>query len=660
MSGICGIFNLAKDDKPVERSDLQEISEALKHRGPDGERVYLAEDGSFGLARRDLVTIEWDPAGSQPACDSSRKIWVVSDGPIYNFKELSERVSKKASISPPQTQGELIAELFRLEGERVFRMIDGECAFALMDTNARRLYLMRDAGGTRGLYYALKGEKCLFASEPRALLVNPAVTRELDEQAFLDYMTLFFTPPPRTLFRDIRKLPQAAFVCIDRSGLRRETYWNPLEVDLVEGREVSYYVEAFKEKLRRAVKKRCNNPGAVGVPLGGIDSAALSGVAAAVAPGRIHTITYDMRLPEGVDAGQDELVDLHYARETAEALGVTHHEFLLEPKDLPRSLARFVDRVMDDLVLPHLLFWIPVAEVSRENGGKVVFSGMPAYMHSSGLIPKLMVDIPARWDSRKRLPGIVRRLMAWAAEWTILRKGPDEVVFNHKREFWRNLGRGYEMYWVHKPGFCSKVKQALLARDVWKRSADPWSYNYIGNVYHDARQVWANMPTHAAMYLVDLMNLTDRMDRVTEVSAAAAGVELREPYLDKELLEFAFATPYEVKDMSHKFLIEKSMEGILSDEIIHRKKAGSGVPVDEHMKIAMPRILRRVIKDAAPDAKALFNLPELERIIRFHEKGKPDIRFQTLALLGFFLWHRRWVEGKNDIEALLKDCMLPG
>ncbi|MFH1550960.1 MAG: asparagine synthase-related protein [Planctomycetota bacterium] len=628
----------------------------MKHRGPDGEQIYLAEDGSFGLARRDLVTINWDPSGSQPACDSAGKIWVVSDGPIYNFKELSERVSKKASIPPPQTQGELIAELFRLEGTLAFRMIDGECAFALMDTSAWRFYLVRDGGGVRGLYYALKGGRCLFASEPRALLVNPAVTRELDEQAFLDYMTLLFTPPPRTLFRDIRKLPQATFVCIDHSGLRRETYWNPLEVDLVKGREVSYYVEAFKEKLRRAVEKRCNNPGMVGVPLGGIDSAALGSVAAAVAPGRVHTVTYDMRLPKGVNAGQDELVDLHYARETAEALGVTHHEFLLEPKDLPHSLARFVDSVMDDLVLPHLLFWIPVAEISRENGAKVVFSGMPSYMYSSGVMPKLMIDIPAKWDSRLRLPGVIRRLMSWAAERTILQGGPDEVVINHRREFWRNLGRGYEMYWVHKPGFCSRAKEALLAREVWKRSEDPWSYDYIGNVYHHARQSRADVHTRDAMYLVDLMNVTDRMDRVTEISTAAGGVELREPYLDKDLLEFAFATPYEIKNMSHKFLIEKSVEGVLSDEIIHRKKAGSGVPVDEHMKIAMPRILRRVIKDAAPDAKALFNPSELERIIRFHEKGKPDIRFQTLALMGFFLWHRRWIEGKLDTAAFISEC----
>ena len=656
MSGVCGVFSIGKDAPPVDKADLRVMSGAIKQRGLEGEHIHVAENGAFGLARRGNGTCEYDPAGSQPACDASRQVWVVSDGPIYNFKELSERVSKKTSVPPPQTQGELIAELFRLEGERAFRMIDGECAFALIDTSVRRLYLVRDAGGLRGLYYALKGDRCIFAGRPKALLADSSVGRDLDEQALCDYLTFLYTPPPRTILKGIRKLSPAEFVCIDVSGCRRQKYWNPLETGSIAGRDQAYYVDVFRERLEKAVKKRSGSPGELAVFMGGIDSAALAGMAAGVVPGGIHTVTGDMQLPGGFDAEQDDLVDLQYGRETAKMLGATHHEFVLDRKDLARDIAFEVDSSLDDLMAPHLIFPATAARIARENGARVAFVGEPALQYSAGVIPVVIKHLAEKWWPRRRLPGIVKRIMAWTADRAVLRNEPDDIVFIFRREFWRNLGKGYPVYWIHKPGIVGKAKRKVLAEDVWRRCADPESVGRIRQLHSDISRHRPDASVYDYVYFTDLMNVTDHDLRFWETACAANDVEFRAPYLDRELVEFGFATPYSVKALESKFLIAKSMKGILPDEIVYREKAGAAVATNAWVMLAMPGILRQVMREAAPGLLALFRRPELERIIKLHEEGHYNLQYQLLPLIGLFLWHRRWVEGKSDIGDLLADC----
>jgi asparagine synthase (glutamine-hydrolysing) len=647
MSTIGGIFTPEKEEGKTDRSVLEMMVNAGKSSGTDEPSVFVCGDGSFGLAYRGPTTTGRAAASGRAACDSEQRIWVVSDGPVFNFTELAGHVSEKASIPPPQTQGELIAELFKLEGERAFRMFDGECAFALIDTAPRRLYLVRDAGGTKGIYYTLKDNLCCFAGELKAVLAAPCVGRELDEQGLCDYLTFLFVPPPRTILKEIRKLRPAGFACIDRNGCRLETYWNPLECPAVEGRDQSYFIEAFKEKFRRAVEKRCNCSGRVGIFLGGIDSAAIAGMASSAAPGRTHTITSDLPLPGG--EGDKNLADLRFGRKTAEALGLEHHEFLRDPGSIMHAMARTANEVIDDLRSPFGSLPMTVATVARENNIPVGFVGEPALHFSSGVSPGWMKIIAEKWMTRRRWPGMLRRALAAGAEVAFLRGGPDEMDIAPRRELWRNFARGRELYWTHRPGFIGRGKRSILAPEVLRRVPDADSHHWVQETCNEFRKLRPDGPVYDMINYMDVQVVIGYLVRNWACSCAANGVELRCPYLDRELLEFAFAVPYRVKLSGKKLMIEKSVEGILPVEIIYRKKVGASVPTTAAMRPFIPRILKRAMDAADSEARSLFNYTQLQRLVHLCEEGKSPLWDQPRVLIAFFLWHRRWIEGKEIV-----------
>jgi asparagine synthase (glutamine-hydrolysing) len=649
MSGICGIVNLSNDGKPIEIACLQAVVDAIKHRGPDGERIYLAEDGSFGLARRDLVTIDWDPAGSQPACDSTKQIWVVSDGPIYNFKELAEHVHQKASIPPPQTQGKLIAELFRLDTEQAFGQIDGECAFVILNLRDRSIYLVRDALGARSLFYYVAENVCVFGSELKALTKGPFFRKTISRDSLCDYLSFGALLDTKTIYEGVSKVKWGRYVRINCSGdIKQKEWWCPLSVPIVTGKPEEYYVEGLMDRIEKSMEKRCLGKGRVSVFMGGIDSCTVSGMLHKRLGARMSTITCDMPIKDGIEWPEDELADERYGKLMAERFNVRHYAERIDPDMIASIVAAAANNINDDLFVTSTVTSHYGAEAAKRDGSCVGVVGEHEgfFAGASRGMGRFAENMQQKWIPRKRWPSFARWL-ACAASVLLKPRKFHWMIGDHRREWWMNFAKGRHLYWHKYMLFSERGKRSLLSSDFLGNKRDISSYEAVRDDID--RLIRLRPDAHAyRLLIVKQADLVAEQNMIGwERQCARRGIEMRQPFGDRELVDFALSIPLSVMlgDFSYKYLLNKIARSVLPDDILNRSKVSSGAPLISWISPALPRILRCVCSSAGSGAKSIFNMKAVEKVIRLHEEKKFDGFYHLLSLLYFFLWYRRWIEG---------------
>ena len=231
MCGICG--KLSYDPSPVEIELVKRMCRSLACRGPDDEGVYINSQGSKGatdakvvLGHRRLSIIDLSPAGHQPMSNETDAIWVTYNGEIYNFKNLKSRLLEKGHRFKSDTDTEVILHLYEEEGTAAVQKFNGMFAFALWDEKKEQLWVCRDRLGIKPLVYYWDGKHFAFASEIKALLCDPQVSKELDFDALQLYLTFSYIPAPYTIFKGIRKLSPGHFLLLKEKKLTVEKYWD--------------------------------------------------------------------------------------------------------------------------------------------------------------------------------------------------------------------------------------------------------------------------------------------------------------------------------------------------------------------------------------------------------------------------------------------------
>ena len=228
MCGICGILG-TRDDFPVDEELVTTMRELIHHRGPDDGGSWHRPEQRVALAHRRLSIIDLSPAGHQPMSNEDGTVWITFSGEIYNHMDLRPELEAKGHVYRSKTDTETIIHLYEEEGPRCVERLDGMFHFAIWDTRTRELHLARDRLGKKPLYYAQPEGGFVFASEIKALLAHPALTAELDEEAFFHYLTFVCTPAPMTMFKGIRKLGPAERMTVRADGTTEiETYWSPM------------------------------------------------------------------------------------------------------------------------------------------------------------------------------------------------------------------------------------------------------------------------------------------------------------------------------------------------------------------------------------------------------------------------------------------------
>ncbi len=260
MCGIAGVFHYRDPERPIELGLLSAMTASLAHRGPDGQGVWSAP--GIGLGHRRLAIIDLSDDGRQPMADSSGDYLVTFNGEIYNYRELRRGLLERGHRFKTQADGEVIAHLYEERGVEFVRELNGMFAIALWDNGARRLVLARDRAGEKPLFYWLKNDTLVFASEIKALLEYPDISRELDPEAISQYFFYGYFPAPRSVYAEIKKLPAAHVLVAEAGQIRQETYWRlsdhlrPPGLPPVSNRAERDLIEELRMRLREAAISR--------------------------------------------------------------------------------------------------------------------------------------------------------------------------------------------------------------------------------------------------------------------------------------------------------------------------------------------------------------------------------------------------------------------
>ena len=640
--GMCGIAGLLAfgDGLAVEEGVVTAMRDALVHRGPDDGGTLVLPHDRVGLGHRRLSIIDLSAAGHQPMSNEDGSVWIVYNGEVYNHEALRRELEAKGHRYRSRTDTETIVHLYEEEGPQCIERLEGMFAFAIWDGRRKELFLARDRLGVKPLYYTIiPGAGVLFGSEIKAILEHPAVPpRALDEEAFWDYLTFAFTPPPRTMFRGISKLaPSERMIVSAHGGVRRETWWDPLNgsrtADVDEMSELEM-IEEVRRLLKESIGKRMMSDVPFGVFLsGGLDSSTNVALMAELSDRPVRTYSTAPK-------GHARYNELPYARMVAERFGTEHREVLIDEQDmldfLPQMLHHQDEPTADWTSVPQHF----VTKLARDDGTIVVQVGEGAdeiFHGYNGYVSHRRVVVP--WQ--RLVPRALRRGIGRAAVEATTRLG-------------RGISQGEALYdagtsalpfWGGGLGFRGPLKRQVAGGNGF---AD--AYRTPELLWAQAAAVKPDVDLFQRMSYLELKQrlpelLLMRLDKI----AMASSVEGREPFLDHALVELVLALPPRAKyrDGVGKWVLREAMRGALPEPILDRAKQGFGTPREEWLRGDFGRRAQEAVQRSSLRDLGLLDYSRVDRLFDAHRVGRGDWSQHIWNLYSVSAWHDRWIAGRT-------------
>ena len=637
MCGITGWASLTSHTPPPDGAHelLHAMCERMVHRGPDSEGLFVTNGVALGMRRLaiiDLVT------GEQPAFNEDKSVAVILNGEIYNYRELRDDLEKRGHAFRSASDTEVLPHLYEEYGDDMLRELNGMFAFALWDSRRRRLLIGRDRFGEKPLYWGVFDNTLLFASEPKVLLAHPAVQPALNLQALRYYLSFDYVPAPLSIYDGITKLPAAHKLVLEDGRVDVDTYWRLSYKTAQPVPSENEAADHLRDLLADAVRMRLVSDVPLGVLLsGGVDS---SSVAAFAVRGSTEAVkTFSISFAE---ASFDESA---YARGVAKFLGTDHHEERLSANlaaNLVSEIGAWMDEPFSDpsLVPTYLLSRFTRKHVTVAlggDGGDEIFAGYPMY---AGL----------RWgEFYQSLP---RTLRARVIE-PLVRMLPVKT---------KNLSFDYKAL-----RFVTGAQYDAVARHhVWFGSFTPEEQTDLltpdalatsdGEIYAQARQLAEecdNEDLVTRMQSVDtrLYLAEDILTKVDRASMAVS-LEVRAPFLDPRVAQFAASLPpnYKLRGHKTKYILKKAVHELLPPFVTKRGKKGFGVPVAEWLKLNLRPLARDLLSPERVRRAGVFNPDYIARLQDEHERGVANHRKLLWTLLMFELWHESFIETPRRIE----------
>jgi asparagine synthase (glutamine-hydrolysing) len=596
----------------------------LRHRGPDDWGEYVDDAVAIGASR--LAVIDLD-TGHQPIANEDGTVRVVLNGEIYNFGELRLRLERRGHRFRTRSDAEVVVHAYEEAGEDCVSELDGMFAFALWDASRRCLLLARDRMGEKPLYYHAGPEAFIFGSELRALLQHPDVPRTLDLEALSRYLLFECVPAPHSILAGVAKVPAAHILVVtpgDKPQL--QPYWKMRfspQLAVSEGEWRARVLGA----LETAVTTRLVSDVPVGIFVsGGIDSGAITALAARSSPGTLQTFCVGFEEPT-----YDER---RLARRVAEHCGTEHHAIVFRPQDasgLMERVGELLDGPLGDAsFLPRYVLARaakPAATVMLSgDGGDELFCGYPTFL----------ADRPARW-----LRGVLPRA-AQSGVRAIVDRLPSSRRYGSLdfllKQFVRALPYGPEVRTQLLLGGLPPPEQArLLSAGVRSalHSFDPYAELTMAIDESSSRDPIERMIYHhSRFYLADQTLVA--ADRAT----MAAGLEVRAPFLDHRLVELVCQIPgqFKIRGMTTKYLFKSVVGGLLPADIVTRRKQGLGVPIAAWLRGPLRNILEERLASARIAWRDLFEPATVSRLVDEHVSGRRNHRKVLWTLLMLDAW----------------------
>jgi asparagine synthase (glutamine-hydrolysing) len=623
MCGICGVFDFSGN--LVDRQFVQRMGDRIQHRGPDGAGYYVS--GSVGLGNRRLSIIDLE-GGQQPQANEDESIQVVFNGEIYNFIELREELVKKGHVFKTRSDTEVIVHAYEEWGDECPKRFNGMFAFALWDSNRRRLLLARDHLGVKPLYYTQIGTRLLFASEIKALLTDPECPREVDLQALGQLFTLRYVPSPSTLFEGIRKLPPAHRMIVGAEGIRIERYWD-WTPEIRASVDESALVEEYQALVEDAVRLQMRSDVPVGLFLSsGIDSGSLLAIMSKLSNQAVRTFTIGFEYGEDSNETDD-------ARELAKMFGSDHSERVIGPADYEKYYQRYLWDLEEPVGNETAAAFYFVSLITSQKV-KVALTGQGADEPWAGYGRYLGVKLSTLYS---RLPQVLTKdvLSRVGERWVKHEQLKRGLIGLYEKDV---LARLVNVYSFFSPAMKEQLYQPWLREHISANGAE------ARKALQDLQGRVKNLdPLTQVLYLDTRTNLPDDLLMVGDKTSMANSLEVRVPFLDYRLVEFIETLPpnLKIRGIQGKYLHKKAVEKWLPKKVVYRKKKGFANPIDKWLRQSMRPFVDECLlsKDAA--VNRYFNPEFVRDTLEKHEQNQEQYRRHIYLLLSFELWHRQFI-----------------
>jgi asparagine synthase (glutamine-hydrolysing) len=648
MCGICGWISFHKEDEPKE-CIIKNMNAFLTHRGPDQAGVKLFPDMAMAISRLSIIDLN---TGEQPIANEDQTCWIVFNGEIYNFMDLRASLEKRGHTFSTQTDTEVIIHAYEEWGPECVQRLRGMFAFAIYDSRnseksgqpsfpGPQVFMARDPLGKKPLYYYFDSRRLIFASEIKAILAHPKVPRRVDRQVIPLYLTFGYVPAPDTIFEGIKELPPGHTLQVKQGTMKVDEYWDILGSHSFPALSIQKNVTDLRELLTEAVRLRLVSDVPLGAFLsGGLDSTTI-----------VAIITKVLKLPMKTFAigfdGETSFDESKYAHLAAQALGTEHHEFRVkaEAMDLvPRLVWHYDQPFADSSAIPTFL----LSKLTRDHvtvalsgdGGDEIYAGYERFVASKMA------------EAYKYVPSFIHNSLQ-----RILKKFPEQTSYY---DFVRRTRR----FISHAPLPLSERYfswASILNQELIEHIYKPQIYiNTKSHFFHYFEKV-KDLDSLSQLLYVHLKTCLpgDLLVKIDRMSMANS-LEVRCPFLDKNLVEAGMQLPSELKlhGLTTKYILKKAVTGLVPSEIIHRKKHGFSIPLGRWFRSDLRDSITDLLLSSRALSRGYFKEESLKELIALHQNGKKDFGNQLFALMTLELWHRIFLEGEINLIPWDLPCMV--
>ncbi len=624
MCGIGGFVN-ATNSEETQREHINCMIASMIHRGPDGQGCWVQGPVALGNCRLSIIDLA---GGQQPMTDENETAVVVFNGEIYNFPELRDNLQRKGYRFRTRCDTEVLLNAYVDQGYDCLKSLVGMFAFAIWDKRTRTLFAARDPLGKKPLYYTLQHGIFAFASELNAFKCLPFLTLDICRESIARFLSYEYIPTPDTIYANVHKLRPGHFLTFSNGRVKTAPYWEVPVPEPMAGYSEEACIDRLMELSRLAVKRRLISDVPLGVLLsGGIDSSAIVALLREDLPGP-SIKTFSIRLAE------TSFDESPFARAVSRYFGTEHYEETLSPEHALDLIPEIVAKIDEPIADPSLVPTYFLSQVTRKkvtvalggDGGDELFAGYEWF--SAYKLANYYLHVPGilrRWFLEKLTPFL-----------------PNNTSYTNPRYLLRRFFHGA----AAAPWLRAQVWQGAfmpgLQEGLW--AEPPEGLLEPANLFAETRSLFEDFPADLPMDKVMFVSLRQflldyilvKVDRCSMLHS----LEVRAPFLDRDLVDFAFRLPSRVRlpGGKRKYLLKRMFKDLLPPAILKRKKRGFLIPTALWLKSDLKPLVEEMLGEDALRRQGLFNPTFVRNMIDEHNAGRDDHRRELWTLLILQLW----------------------
>lgn len=639
MCGLAGFTGFKNNFELAE-----EANQFQKHRGPDNQCTW--NDDYIALAHQRLSIIDLSDEANQPFHKGD--LAIVFNGEIYNYKELQSKLKTEKQVSfITSSDTEVILEMYNHFGEECLDQLHGMFAFAIYNKENAELFIARDHFGIKPLFYTKIGQAFAFSSELKTLINLPGFNKTINQKSLVSSLNYLWVSGNDTMFNGCHKLAPAHYLRYSKNGdLQISRYWDLDDRDK-SGKNKSELT--LVEEVAVGITSSVNLHMVADVPVssflsGGLDSSLIAVLAKNVNKElSTYTISTDSKDKKIEQMPDDE----KFAQMVADKYGLNHHVIQISPdivKDLP-FIVRALDEPIGD---PAAINTFLICRAAREQGTKVLLSGMGADEIYFGYRRQSATLMAQRY---KKLPGFIKSSIEAITNLLPVRLGGKGFKFARwAKRFLSFANLPIDEAYMRSYSYYDSTELKNLLKEDATEAIDAINAEHkkIFNSKYNGDVINQICYTDTNLFMLGL-NLT-----YTDRASMAASVEVRVPFIDKEIIKRAMQIPgkFKIKNGTSKYILKKAAEKFLPKEIVYRKKASFGAPIRSWISNDLKEMVDDLLSKESITARGFFHYPVIKKIIEDDRNGREDNAYRIYQLLTLELWCREYVD-KGQTEAIV-------